>query len=262
MNWTCIGILFAVALACCAIGFKRFVWFMSIGYGYAVAGIGVAALVYGVVTKNMTNALAVAMLVCVAYGLRLGTFLLKREMGNKTYKKILDAKVGKEPPVFVKVVMWLMMGVIYICETAGLHFRMTNGSPDDWALFVGIAVMVLGAVIEARADKQKSAQKAKRPDMVATEGLFKMVRCPNYLGEILFWTGVFLSGITVYQGVGQWIVAVLGYVCIVSIMVDGAKRMEKGHMARYGSKPEYQTYANKTPILLPLLPIYHLNKQN
>ncbi len=261
MNWTCIGILLAVALACCAIGFKRFVWFMSIGYGYAVAGIAAAALVFGAVTKSMTVALAVALVVCAAYGIRLGTFLLKREMGNKTYKKILDAKVGKEPPVFVKVVMWLMMGVIYICETAGLHFRMTNGSPDDWALYVGIAVMALGAVIEALADKQKSEQKAKRPDMVAMEGLFKMVRCPNYFGEILFWTGVFLSGITVYRGVGQWIVAVLGYVCIVFIMVDGAKRMEKGHMARYGSKPEYQTYANKTPIILPLLPIYHLNKQ-
>ncbi len=262
MNWTCIGILFAVALACCAIGFKRFVWFMSIGYGYAVAGIGVAALLFGAGTENMTVPLAAAMLVCVAYGLRLGTFLLKREMGNKTYKKILDTKVGKEPPVFVKVVMWLMMGVIYICETAGLHFRMTNGSPDDWALYVGIAVMVLGAVMEALADKQKSEQKAKRPNMVAMDGLFKMVRCPNYLGEILFWTGVFLSGITVYQGAGQWIVAVLGYVCIVYIMLDGAKRMEKGHMARYGKDPEYQAYANSTPILLPLVPIYHLNKQN
>ncbi len=262
MNWTCIGILFATALACCAIGFKRFVWFMSIGYGYAVAGIGVAALIYGAVTEKMTIPLAAALLVSVAYGLRLGTFLLKREMGNKTYKKILDSKVGKEPPVFVKVVMWLMMGVIYICETAGLHFRMTNQSPDDWALYAGIAVMILGAVIEALADKQKSEQKAKRPDMAATEGLFRMVRCPNYFGEILFWTGVFLSGITAYRGAGQWAVAVLGYVCIVFIMVDGAKRMEKGHIARYGSKPEYRDYADKTPILIPLLPVYHLAKKD
>jgi len=261
MNWVLIGILFAVALVCCAIGFKRFVWFMSVGYGFAVAGIAVAALIYGAVNQMLTIPLVAALLVCAAYGLRLGLFLYKRETGNKAYKKVLDAKVGKEPPIFVKVVMWLMMGVIYVAETAGLHFRMANGTGDDWVLWLGIVIMACGALIEAFADKQKSEQKNKRPDMVATEGLFKLMRCPNYFGEILFWTGVFVSGVTAYQGVLQWVVAVLGYVCIVFIMVDGAKRMEKGHMSRYGEKPEYQAYAKKTPILFPFLPLYHLNKQ-
>ncbi len=261
MNWILIGILFAVALVCCAIGFKRFVWFMSVGYGFAVAGIAVAALIYGAVNQLLTVPLVIALLVCAAYGLRLGLFLYKRETGNKVYKKVLDAKMGKEPPIFVKVIMWLMMGVIYVCETAGLHFRMANGAEDDWVLWLGIVIMACGALIEAFADKQKSEQKAKRPDMVATEGLFKFMRCPNYFGEILFWTGVFVSGVTVYAGALQWVIAVLGYVCIVFIMVDGAKRMEKGHLSRYGEKPEYQAYAGKTPILFPFIPLYHLNKQ-
>lgn len=258
MNWTLIGILFAAALLCCAMGFKRFVWFMSVGYGFAVAGIAVAALVYGAVEELLTLPLTVALLVCAAYGVRLGWFLLRRELGNKTYKKILDTKVGKEPPVFVKVVMWLSMGVIYLCETAGLHFRMANGTDDDWVLWLGIVIMVCGALLEALADKQKSDQKARRPDMVATEGLFKLVRCPNYLGEILFWTGAFVSGVTAYEGVWQWVIAVLGYVCIVFIMLDGARRMEKGHIARYGARPEYKAYADKTPLIFPFVPLYHL----
>ena len=261
INWTFLGILFAVALVCCAIGFKRFVWFMSVGYGYAVAGIAIAALLYGAGMQMVTIPLAIALLVCAAYGLRLGTFLLQRETKNKAYKKILDGKVGKEPPIFVKVVMWLAMGVIYIAETAGLHFRLVNGTADDACLWIGIVIMVIGAIVEALADKQKSDQKAKRPDMVATEGLFQLTRCPNYFGEIFFWTGVFVTGLTSYTGVFQWVTAVLGYICIVFIMVDGAKRMEKGHMARYGNNPEYQAYAKKTPILFPFIPLYHLNKQ-
>ncbi len=158
MNWTLLGILFAVALVCCSMGFKRFVWFMSVGYGYAVAGIAIAALCYGAGMQLMTIPLAVAILVCTAYGLRLGTFLLKRETGNKAYKKILDAKVGKEPPVFVKAAMWLCMGVIYVAETAGLHFRMVNQAADAACLYVGIVIMAAGAVIEALAYKQKSEQ--------------------------------------------------------------------------------------------------------
>lgn len=261
MNGTLLAILFAAALACCAVGFARFVWFMSVGYGFAVAGIAVAALVYGAAAGMLTPALLIALVVCAAYGLRLGSFLLRRERNNKAYKKILDTKVGKEPPVFVKLVMWLAMGVIYLAQTAGLHFRMANRADDDGCLWLGIAVMAAGAVIEALADRQKSAQKAKNPNMVATEGLFRMVRCPNYFGEVLFWTGVFVSGLTVYTGAFQWITAVLGYLCILFIMVDGARRMEKGHIARYGADPAYRAYADKTPILIPLIPWYHLNKQ-
>jgi len=258
MNNICLPILFVTALLCCSMGFKRFVWFMSIGYGYAVAGIAAAALVLGAAYGALTPGLTAALLVCGAYGIRLGTFLLRRETGNKAYKKILDTKTGKEPPMFVKAIAWLFMGALYICETAGLHFRLTNGAADDTALYIGIAVMAIGAVIEALADRQKSAQKAARPDMVATEGLFRLTRCPNYFGEILFWTGVFVSGITIYRGALQWGLAIFGYIAIVYVMLDGAKRMEKGHIARYGDKPEYQSYARKTPLIFPLVPLYHL----
>lgn len=39
----------------------------------------------------------------------------------------------------------------------------------------------------------------------------------------------------------------------------GAQRLEKRQMARCGENAEYNEYANKTPIIIPLLPIYHLN---
>ena len=97
--------------------------------------------------------------------------------------------------------------------------------------------------------------------MVATQGLYKLVRCPNYLGEIIFWTGIFISGVTTYATVGQWITAVLAYICIVYIMFNGAQRLEKRQMARYGENEEYNVYADKTPIIIPFLPIYHLNKK-
>jgi steroid 5-alpha reductase family enzyme len=44
-------------------------------------------------------------------------------------------------------------------------------------------------------------------------------------------------------------------------MFNGAQRMEKRQMKQYGDKKEYRDYADKTPIILPFLPIYHLNKK-
>ena len=73
--------------------------------------------------------------------------------------------------------------------------------------------------------------------MVATQGLYRLVRCPNYLGEIIFWTGVFVGALDALTGAGQWILAVLAYLCIVMVMVNGAQRLEKRQHARYGSDP-------------------------
>jgi steroid 5-alpha reductase family enzyme len=140
-------------------------------------------------------------------------------------------------------------------------FRYDNGAADLVLPLIGIVISILGLVLETVADNQKSAQKKVRPDMVATEGLYKLCRCPNYLGEIIFWTGVFVAGITAYATFGQWITAILAYVCIVYIMFNGAQRLEKRQMGRYGDNEEYNIYANKTPIIIPFLPIYHLNKK-
>ena len=138
-------------------------------------------------------------------------------------------------------------------------FRFKNGSEDLAVPLIGIVISVAGLILEALADRQKSAQ--KNPKMVATEGLYKIVRCPNYLGEIIFWTGIFIAGISTYGNVGQWIFAVLAYVAIVYIMFNGAQRMEKRQMKQYGDLKEYNDYADSTPIIIPFLPIYHLNKK-
>ena len=97
--------------------------------------------------------------------------------------------------------------------------------------------------------------------MVATKQLYKIVRCPNYFGEILFWTGVTVSCLDILQGAGQWITVIIAYILIVFIMFNGAQRLEKRQMARYGDNEEYKAYADKTPIIIPLLPVYHLNKR-
>ena len=269
MPWTLLGILLAVCAVMCAVGFYKFVYFLSIGYGFAIAGGGIAIFVMYLVNPTATPIwlVLIQMVLFIAYGARLSGFLLVREFKNISFKKTDVAKDTlaknneKKMPIFVLATIWVFVSVLYVAQVSPMLFRYTNGAGDMIVPIVGFAISIFGLILETIADNQKSAQKKERPNMVATKGLYKIVRCPNYLGEITFWTGIFVSGVTAYATVGQWITAVLAYIAIVYIMFNGAQRLEKRQMERYGDDEEYNTYANKTPIIIPLLPIYHLNKK-
>lgn len=203
------------------------------------------------------------MLLFIAYGIRLSGFLLVREMKNASYRRTLREAAGdeKKMPVFVLVAIWLCVAVLYTAQLSPMFYRFYNACTDVALPLVGILISLLGLVQEAVADRQKSAQKKRNPDAVAMQGLYRIVRCPNYLGEIIFWTGVFVGGMSAYRGVGQWLLAVFAYVCIVYIMFNGAQRLERRQMKRYARDAQYCAYVQRTPILLPFVPLYHLNHQ-
>lgn len=264
-NWGHLGIFFALSLLVCLCGFKKYVYFMSIGYGFSVAVIGAAMAVMSIMGVYPAAGIAhyLQFALFVIYGFRLSGFLLIREIKNASYRKTLAEATGDESkmPIFVKFFMWIFMGVLYVAQTSAVAFRLFNGAEGTVCQWIGIGISAFGIILEAIADQQKSKQKAERPDMVATKQLYKIVRCPNYFGEILFWTGVTVSALDILQGAGQWITVIIAYILIVFIMFNGAQRLEKRQMARYGDNEEYKAYADKTPIIIPLLPVYHLNKQ-
>ena len=246
-----------VALICCSIGFKRFVWFMSVGYGLASAGIGLTMLIISL-TKGFNLLFLIQCVLFIVYGVRLGVFLLVRELKNENYRKKM-AEVGGDAtaPLFVAIIMWLMMGMMYTCQSSGPIYRLLNGASNNVSLIIGILISAIGIYIEALADKQKSDAKKINPDMPAMDGLYKICRCPNYFGELLFWTGSILSGIGAVEG-KQWFIVLLGYILIVIVMMSGAKRVETRHIKYYGDKKEYNDYADHTPLIFPFIPLYHL----
>lgn len=252
-------VMFCIALAVSAIGFHKFVWFISLGYGFSMAAIGVALLVMfapGASADAIVPLVMSALL--VAYGLRLGGYLLVRERRSAAYNKVMKTQFndGSGLGLPVKILVWGSCALLYACEAAPIYFRLANGTPADACAVVGALIMVGGIVLESAADLQKTAQKRRNPHRFCDEGLFSFVRCPNYLGEVLTWTGVLVSGLTALAGPWQWLAAIGGYVAIVYVMFGGARRLELRQNRNYGSDPEYQAYVRRTPILLPFVPLY------
>lgn len=252
-------VLFVITLVICLIGFKRYIWFISIGYGLSISGIAIGEIV--LYHSNMSALLLIYGLVMTVYGFRLGGYLLYREI-RTSYNSRMKGEIsdGSGMNIGVKVALWLSCALLYLMMMAPMIYRCENDSEDNVLLIVGMCVSVLGILLESIADAQKNHAKKLNPKQFCSSGLFRIVRCPNYFGELVIWTGIFISGFGALSGVGQWIISIIGYLGIVYIMFSGARRLEIRQDKNYGADTAYQQYKKSTPIILPLIPLYSVKK--
>jgi steroid 5-alpha reductase family enzyme len=154
--------------------------------------------------------------------------------------------------------------LLYVGQVSPVAFFLANkaaGLPvnEVWA-WVGAALMALGVLLEAVADAQKSAAKRKDASRYVSTGLYRIVRCPNYFGEVLMWTGSYILCFGARCTVGEWVIATLGYIGIVYVMFSGARRLELRQNEVYGHDEAFKAYIAKTPLILPFIPIYSVAK--
>ena len=252
-------ILFGICMLVSSIGFKNYVWFISLGYGFSIAAQGVAMLI--MYSSSLTLGTILCCVLFILYGLRLGGYLAIRELGSSSYKKNMkgEIKEGSTVPFGVKIAIWITCALLYVTQIGGVFYRVHNAVADNALVFVGAVIMLLGVSLETAADIQKNAAKKVNPRRFVDTGLYRIVRCPNYLGEMIFWTGVLVSGIGAVSG-WQWVVVAIGYIGIIFVMFSGARRLEIRQDKNYGNDPEYQKYVTTVPILLPFIPLYSVKK--
>lgn len=194
-----------------------------------------------------------AVAACVTlWALRLGSFLVWRvhAAGRDRRFDQLKHHPGRFAVAWALQALWVTLTLL-----AALIQWTWPRAVDPW-LPVGLALWAAGFTLEVVADAQKArfrADPAHRGRWIDV-GLWAWCRHPNYLGEIILWTGVFLCGVGGYRGWGWLAAASPLFVFALLRFGSGVPLLEAAARERWGQDAAWQAYMARTPRLVPRPP--------
>jgi steroid 5-alpha reductase family enzyme len=138
---------------------------------------------------------------------------------------------------------------LILLQNLGMHFDLTvlllisgHTVPPNWVFALAPLLCISGVFVHYRSDAQKFFVLQRRKAVVQ-DGLFARTRYPNYLGEVLIY-----SGFAVASWHWQPVLVLAGW-----FLYFARNMRQKGKsMSRY---PEFAAYKDRTGIFLPSLGI-------
>ncbi len=198
------------------------------------------------------RSILLASMVCI-WAIRLATFLFLR-----IHKAGKDGRFDSLKASFLRFLLaWTLQGlwVTFTIATALAAITSPVKKELGWMGVIGLIIWLFAFAFEAIADAQKSAFKADPANKgkFIQSGLWSWSRHPNYFGEIVLWIGVALVALPVLQG---WQYATLFspvFVALLLTKISGVPILEKSADETWGGQPEYETYKEQVPVLIPRL---------
>ncbi|XP_053564325.1 uncharacterized protein LOC128654441 [Bombina bombina] len=187
------------------------------------------------------------------WGLRLGTFLFMRILRDGQDRRFNG--VRENPGTFF--IYWTMQGIwIFVTLLPSLILNLEkHDKPLGLRDYFGWSLWIVGFLTQAIADHQKLIFKSD-PDNAGKfihSGLWAYSRHPNYLGEILQWSGLFISASSILSGFQYVSIISPLFVWFLLNYVSGIPILEKQAMKRWGSNVAFQNYIKETPVLWPFI---------
>ncbi|CAG2120006.1 unnamed protein product, partial [Medioppia subpectinata] len=196
------------------------------------------------------------------WSLRLGTFLTIRVLIRHS-----DNRFDRIRDKFWPFLYFWCFQMVWVFAVS-LPVTLTNASVADCPLnsldLIGWTLWAVGFAIETVADHQKFAHNMlpvdSRPPFLAT-GLWSVSRHPNYFGEIILWTGIFITSCNVYSiaandmAFGYYLSAVSPVLTFLLLsFVSGIPLAEKKSDKRCAKLTKYKDYKRTTSPLIPFPP--------
>ena len=215
----------------------------------------ITAILFALYSTNTPQNLDLGSLIIgiaiILWAIRLGSFLFMR-----IHKDKKDGRFDSIKTSFSQFFMtWTLQGMwVFICSSAALvAIANPSGVPVNSVFIIGLALFILGFVVEIIADNQKSAFRSipENKDAFINEGLWARSRHPNYFGEITLWTGITVMGISTFEGMNYLALFSPIFSYLLLNYVSGVRMLEHRGQKKWGHLDAYKTYKESTPKLIP-----------
>jgi steroid 5-alpha reductase family enzyme len=237
------------------------IYSFSVGYGLSVLfAAGFTAYAHAASGAFMTPLLTAHVAGAAAYGARLAAFLWYRSVTWDEWRERAKKAPEAQQAGFAKQTMVILLcSALYAMMSSPILWHAQNVNAVNLATFspllkVGLALEWIGVALEAVADQTKFNYKATDAGKTrwCDTGLYAKCRHPNYLGEILFWVGLFVAGVpAMITRPVTFIPASLGLLFIVKLMTSAAKRGDTKQAEKYADNAEYKAWVDSTFSLVP-----------
>ena len=187
----------------------------------------------------------------IMWTIRLGTFLFTRIKKAGEDKRFREIKKSFSWFFMAFTISGMWVSICAICALTGI----SNGIELTGVTYIGIVIFIIGFALEIISDNQKTSFRKieSNKDKFITTGLWKYSRHPNYLGEIVLWTGVAIisySSLEVYQ---MFTLVSPMFTYLLLVKVSGINLLEKSGEKKWGHLDSYKSYKKNTPRLIGFL---------
>ena len=246
--------LLAFAVLAFAIQWIAFVpaWMYQTEHFYDLTGsLTYATLVIiALLTQSVDTRGLIIGLMVLCWCSRLGWFLFRRVRRDGKDGRFDSIKT--HPLRFL--VAWTLQGLwVFTTLLAALLAIFSPAAHWDLWATLGALVWLAGFALESVADAQKSAFRAEPGNRgkFIQHGLWRYSRHPNYLGEIMLWSGIALMALPTFSG-WQWLGLLSPlFVYVLINHVSGVPILERRAEQSWGEDPDYQAYKARSGALLP-----------
>jgi len=194
----------------------------------------------------------IAALMVLLWAFRLGGYLFGRILRIKVDHRFDEMR--DKPLRFAR--FWILQAISVAVIMLPVSYLLGRKSVPDfgfWAI-AGVALWLVGLVVETVSDAQKSAFKGaeKNRGRFVSSGLWRYSRHPNYFGEMLVWWGLFVYAVPFLHGADFALAIGPVFLTLLLLFVSGIPLLERSAEAKYGADPAYREYKRRTSILVPL----------
>lgn len=212
------------------------------------------------------------------WGTKLAAFLFWRAIMVHQDGRLTDILNTVSGTIQFWVITWIWNVLTALPFLLGL----ASDRGSRWTTVMGTAIYVVGLLIETIADGQKWNFKQSHPGQFCNTGLWKYSQHPNFFGNLLVWTGIFILNLpalvdplpkTVASSwsstklpsrllwrlwsIRKLILASISPLFLWTLFSGQAKgtitTAKDLAQAKYGDDPAYLQYIQETPMIFPKL---------